>query len=89
MSVAETFDSNAQRKPAWTGQTPAALTKTDTPKAAPANQNTDQVSVRTWIAVIGATLGAFDVPARGQDLDRQHLTLLREHALRKLSLQAI
>jgi DHA2 family multidrug resistance protein len=64
MSVAETFDSNAPRKPVWTGQTPAALTSPnlatgEAPQAAPANQNTDHVSLKTWIAVIGATLGAF------------------------------
>jgi len=59
MSVAETFDSNAQRKPGWTAQTPAALTTTDAP-ARPANQNVaDHVPLKTWIAVIGATLGAF------------------------------
>ena len=55
MSVAETFDSHPERRPAL----PASLRKADVPQTAPANQNTDQVSVRTWIAVIGATLGAF------------------------------
>ena len=60
MSVAETFDSNSQRNPLWNGQTPAAITPADAPKAAPANQNLeDHVSLKTWIAVIGATLGAF------------------------------
>jgi DHA2 family multidrug resistance protein len=58
MSVAETFDGNAERKPGWIAPAQARTT-TATPKSAPANQNTDQVPLKTWIAVIGATLGAF------------------------------
>ena len=58
MSVAESYDANGQRKPGWIAPT-QALGPTDTPPAPPANQNTEEVSLKTWIAVIGATLGAF------------------------------
>lgn len=54
MSVAESFDTDAGRKPGWGAPTQALA-----PTAAPANLNTDAVSLKTWIAVIGATLGAF------------------------------
>jgi DHA2 family multidrug resistance protein len=60
MSVAQSRPAEAPRQPDL--QTPAALAKADTPPAPPANQNlpaADHVSARTWIAVIGATLGAF------------------------------
>jgi len=56
MSVAETFDGKPERLPDF--KTPALKT-TDTPKGPPANQNTDAVSLKTWIAVVGAALGAF------------------------------
>jgi DHA2 family multidrug resistance protein len=56
MSVAETFDANAERRPSFTAP---AITAANVPPSAPANQNTDQVPLKTWIAVIGATLGAF------------------------------
>jgi DHA2 family multidrug resistance protein len=65
MSVAEDLHAAAQRV---APQTPATLTKTDTPAPPPANQNaprnsshtpSDDVPLKTWIAVIGATLGAF------------------------------
>ena len=49
MSVAELFDDHSLR--------PRQLTPP--PVAAPANQNADAVSFTTWLAVIGATLGAF------------------------------
>ena len=50
MSVAELFDDHSLR--------PRQLTPT--PQiAVPANQNADAVSFTTWLAVIGATLGAF------------------------------
>ena len=55
MSVAETFD-HGERRPDF--KTPALKT-TDTPKGPPANQNTDAVSLKTWIAVVGAALGPF------------------------------
>jgi MFS transporter, DHA2 family, multidrug resistance protein len=54
MSVAETFETHNGRRSA---STPPAQS-TDAPKA-PANQNIDHVPLKTWIAVIGATLGAF------------------------------
>ena len=49
MSVAELFDDHSLR--------PRQLTPPVI--AAPANQNTDAVSFTTWLAVTGATLGAF------------------------------
>ena len=49
MSVAELFDDHSLR--------PRQLTPP--PVAVPANQNADAVSFTTWLAVIGATLGAF------------------------------
>ncbi len=50
MSLAELFDDHSLR--------PRQLTRA--PDAAPpANQNADAVSLTTWLAVIGATLGAF------------------------------
>jgi MFS transporter, DHA2 family, multidrug resistance protein len=49
MSVAELFDDHSLR--------PRQLTPP--PAAVPANQNADAVSFTTWLAVIGATLGAF------------------------------
>src|SRR5690349_9478870 len=54
MSVAETFDANPPRRP----NAAAPALKAEAPQA-PANQNTDEVPLKTWIAVIGATLGAF------------------------------
>jgi DHA2 family multidrug resistance protein len=57
MSVAETFDAKPERRPPLTA--PALTAQAGTPAAAPANTNTDQVSLKTWIAVVGATLGAF------------------------------
>jgi DHA2 family multidrug resistance protein len=54
MSVAETFDTHLQRRP----NAAAPVLKAEAPQT-PANQNTDHVSAKTWIAVIGATLGAF------------------------------
>ena len=62
MSVAETFDADADRRPALTAPAitaPGLTAPAATPPAAPANQNTDAVSLKTWIAVSGATLGAF------------------------------
>jgi MFS transporter, DHA2 family, multidrug resistance protein len=56
MSVAETFDANSERRPLLTA--PALAVPSNTPTAT-ANQNTDHVPLKTWIAVIGATLGAF------------------------------
>ncbi len=56
MSVAETFDAHPERRPRITAP---VLTPPTVAPATPANQNTDQVSLKTWIAVIGATLGAF------------------------------
>jgi DHA2 family multidrug resistance protein len=50
MSVAEFFDNHSLR--------PRQLAATPT-VAPPANQNADAVSFTTWLAVIGATLGAF------------------------------
>ncbi len=58
MSVAETFDANGKRQPSFPDRVAPALAASGTP-AQPANQNTDYVSAKTWIAVIGATLGAF------------------------------
>jgi len=50
MSIAELFHDHSLR--------PRQLTPAPT-VAAPANQNADAVSFTTWLAVIGATLGAF------------------------------
>jgi DHA2 family multidrug resistance protein len=55
MSVAETFEAAPERRPLL----PLPVQQTDRAAAA-ANQNrADQVPLKTWIAVIGATLGAF------------------------------
>jgi DHA2 family multidrug resistance protein len=64
MATAEVFDSTPQRRPSWTADKPAQLVTPSAPTT-PANQNlsgalpADHVSFKTWIAVIGATLGAF------------------------------
>ncbi|WP_395018325.1 MDR family MFS transporter [Dongia sp.] len=55
MSIAEIFDSIPERRPLAV----APVRKMEAAPAAPANQNSDQVSLKTWIAVIGAALGAF------------------------------
>ena len=58
MSAAELLEGNRQPRERWS-RTPAALINEMAPIAA-ANQNAaDHVPLKTWIAVIGATLGAF------------------------------
>src|SRR6185369_15280849 len=57
MSAAELFEGGRQPRQRWS-RTPAALVNDVAPQA-PANQNADHVPLKTWFAVIGATLGAF------------------------------
>jgi DHA2 family multidrug resistance protein len=68
MSVAECLPAEPERKPSALAQAAPARNQTDTPAVPPANQNVpqgsaghpaDHVPLKTWIAVIGATLGAF------------------------------
>jgi DHA2 family multidrug resistance protein len=57
-AAAELFEGKREPRERWS-RTPAALAKDAAPQA-PANQNAeDHVSLKTWLAVIGATLGAF------------------------------
>src|SRR5690242_1475122 len=58
MAAAELIEGKRERRDRW-NRTPAPLIKGTVPQS-PANQNAaDHVSLRTWLAVIGATLGAF------------------------------
>src|SRR3954471_6322740 len=57
-AAAELFEGKREPRARW-ARTPAPLVNAAAPKA-PANQNAaDHVPLKTWIAVIGATLGAF------------------------------
>jgi DHA2 family multidrug resistance protein len=58
MSAAELIEGKRAPRERWS-RMPSSLVKDTVPRA-PANQNTeDHVSLKTWLAVIGATLGAF------------------------------
>src|SRR3954451_10950434 len=58
VAAAELFEGKREPRERWS-RTPASLLAGATPQA-PANQNADDhVSLKTWLAVIGATLGAF------------------------------
>ena len=63
MAAAEMIEGKRAPRESWS-RMPAALVKDAAPQS-PANQNTahqyaaDHVSLKTWLAVIGATLGAF------------------------------
>jgi DHA2 family multidrug resistance protein len=58
MSAAELFEGKPEPRGQW-NRSPAVLVKPAAPVPA-ANQNAaDHVSMKTWLAVIGATLGAF------------------------------
>jgi DHA2 family multidrug resistance protein len=61
MSIAEIYEDHSLRPRQLTRapEHPAPANQNANAPSAPANQNTDAVSLQTWLAVIGATLGAF------------------------------
>jgi len=60
MSAAELFEGSTRGRAPWRKQTAVGVVAAEAPRLAPANQNAaDHVPLKTWLAVIAATLGAF------------------------------